>query len=47
MIEAWQREYNEERTHSSIGNVTPLKFIRNYQTGAQLTQEYTSSAVGQ
>lgn len=24
MIEAWRRQYNKERTHSSIGNVTPM-----------------------
>jgi hypothetical protein len=23
VIEAWRREYNEERTHSAIGDVTP------------------------
>jgi len=23
VIEAWRREYNEERTHSTIGDVTP------------------------
>ena len=45
VIEAWRREYNEERTHSSIGDVTPLEFIRNYQTGAYLAQDLTSLAV--
>jgi putative transposase len=45
VIEAWRREYNEERTHSAIGDVTPQEFIHNYQTGAQLTQEVTSSAL--
>jgi putative transposase len=45
VIEAWRREYNEERTHSAIGDVTPQEFILNYQTGAQLTQALTSSAV--
>jgi putative transposase len=45
VIEAWRREYNEERTHSAIGDVTPQEFITHYQTGAQLTQELTSSAL--
>ncbi len=25
-LEAWRREYNEERPHSSIGNLTPVEF---------------------
>jgi putative transposase len=45
VIEAWRREYNEERTHSAIGDVTPQEFITHYQSGAQLTQEFTSSAL--
>jgi putative transposase len=45
VIEAWRREYNEERTHSAIGDVTPQEFIHNYQAGAQMTQEVTSSAL--
>lgn len=36
---------NEERTHSTIGDVTPQEFMHNYQTRAQLTQECASSAV--
>jgi putative transposase len=45
VIEAWRREYNEERTHSTIGDMTPQEFITNYQNGAQLTQGLTSSAL--
>ena len=45
VIEAWRREYNEERTHSTIGDMTPMEFIHNHQTGAQMTQELTSSAL--
>lgn len=26
LIEAWRREYNQERPHSSIGNATPAEF---------------------
>ncbi len=42
MIEAWRREYNKERTHSTIGDVTPREFINNYQNGSHLVQESTS-----
>lgn len=45
VIEAWRREYNEERTHSGIGDITPREFILNHQQRAQLTQEVTSSAL--
>ncbi len=45
VIEAWRREYNEERTHSGIGDMTPHEFMLNHQNGAQLTQELTSSAL--
>jgi putative transposase len=45
VIEAWRREYNEERTHSSIGDVTPQEFITNHQNRSHLTQEFTSSAL--
>lgn len=45
VIEAWRRKYNEERTHSTIGDVAPQEFIHNYQTGAQMTQEFTPSAL--
>jgi len=45
VIEAWRREYNEERTHSGIGDVTPQEFIRNHQTGAHQAQDLTTLAV--
>ena len=28
-IEQWRREYNEERPHSSLGNLTPLEYAEN------------------
>lgn len=31
VIEAWRKEYNEERTHSSIGEMPPQEFINAYQ----------------
>jgi putative transposase len=27
-IEAWRQEYNTERPHSSLGNLSPLEFVR-------------------
>jgi putative transposase len=36
VIEAWRRESNDERTHRSLGNVTPREFIHNDHTRAQL-----------
>jgi putative transposase len=45
VIEAWRKEYNEERTHSSIGDVTPQEFINTYQDRAHGAQESTSLAV--
>jgi putative transposase len=42
VIEAWRREYNEERTHSTIGDVTPQEFMTNYQNGAQLRSNQRS-----
>ena len=45
VIEAWRREYNDERTHSAIGDMTPHEFILNHQTGVHLTQELTTSAL--
>ncbi len=27
-IEAWRRDYNEHRPHSSLGNVPPAEFVR-------------------
>ena len=45
MIEAWRREYNEERTHSTIGDMTPMEFIHHHQNRAQAAQELTSLAL--
>lgn len=45
VIEAWRREYNEERTHSSIGDVTPMEFINHHHNQPQPAQESTSLAV--
>lgn len=45
VIEAWRQEYNEERTHSSIGDVTPMEFIHHQHNRPQAVQESTSLAV--
>jgi putative transposase len=31
-LEAWRRDYNESRPHSSIGNLTPIEFARSVRT---------------
>ena len=45
VIEAWRRKYNEERTHSAIGNLTPMEFINHHHKQPQPAQESTSLAV--
>jgi putative transposase len=45
VIEAWRREYNEERPHSAIGNLTPMEFINHHHNRPQAAQELTSLAV--
>jgi putative transposase len=45
VIEAWRREYNEEQTHSTIGNLTPMEFIHHHHNQTQAAQESTSLAL--
>jgi len=45
VIEAWRREYNEEWTHSGIGDLTPHEFICHHQARAYQTQDSTTLAV--
>jgi len=45
VIEAWRREYNEERTHSTIGDVTPVEFITHHHDRSHAAQESTSLAL--
>jgi putative transposase len=35
--EAWRKEYNEERPHSSLGDLTPTEFIENTGAAQRLT----------
>ncbi|MBT4502569.1 MAG: transposase [Gemmatimonadetes bacterium] len=30
-IEAWRRHYNQERPHSSLGDLTPEEFVQMHQ----------------
>ena len=45
VIEAWRKEYNEERTHSSIRDITPQEFINPDQDGVHRAQVAPSLAV--
>ena len=45
VMEAWRREYNEERTHSTIGDRTPQEFINHYHNGSHLTGDLTSAVL--
>lgn len=45
VIESWWREYNEERTHSGIGDLKPQEFIRNHRAGAHRAQDSTALAL--
>ena len=29
IIESWRKDYNEGRTHSSLGGLTPIEFVEN------------------
>ena len=31
IIAAWREEYNTERTHSSLGDITPAEFVAAYR----------------
>jgi hypothetical protein len=33
-LEAWRRDYNEHRPHSSIGKLTPIEFANSVRTTA-------------
>ena len=44
VIEAWRQEY-EERTRSTVGDVTLKEFIHYHHNGDHLTQEITFSAL--
>ena len=37
-IEAWRREYNEERPHSALGDLTPREFIEEAGAARKLAE---------
>jgi len=37
-IESWRKEYNEERPHSSLGNLTPREYAQNTDSGTSITR---------
>ncbi len=42
-LEAWRRDYNEKRPHSSVGNLTPTEFARQVRTERRPKQRVSSS----
>lgn len=38
-LEAWRRDYNQNRPHSSIADLTPVEFGNQIRTGTQTTSE--------
>jgi putative transposase len=42
-LDAWRRDYNENRPHSSIGNLTPVEFANAVRTKAGLKQVISST----
>lgn len=45
VIEAWRREHNEERKHSTIREMPPMEFTHDHQDRARIAQESPSLAV--
>jgi putative transposase len=42
-LEAWRRDYNEQRPHSSVGNLTPTEFAKQVRTEQRPKQRVSSS----
>ena len=42
-LEAWRRDYNEHRPHSSIGNLKPIEFANSVRTAERQKQAFSSS----
>ena len=45
VIEAWRIEYNTERTHSSLGNLTPEEFAMKLSKQSQATVSLTADSI--
>ena len=44
VIAAWQEEYNTERTHSSLGDITPAEFLAAYRQRVSETVSLTADS---
>jgi putative transposase len=44
-VEAWRLDYNESRPHSSLGNLSPMEFVRQCRQGIHFRQELTPQVV--
>jgi putative transposase len=42
-LEAWRRDYNEHRPHSSIGNLTPIEFATSVRTKKEFNRSNSST----
>ena len=42
-LDAWRRDYNDNRPHSSIGNLTPTEFAATVRTNEGSKQAFSSS----
>ena len=42
-LEAWRRDYNEHRPHSSIGNLTPVEFAASVRTKKEFNRSNSST----
>ena len=42
-LEAWRRDYNEHRPHSSIGNLTPVEFATSVRTKKEFNRSNSST----
>jgi putative transposase len=43
-VEAWQRDYNEERPHSALGNVTPEEYAAQVEPRKRLPDQDLEAA---
>jgi len=42
-LEAWRRDYNEHRPHSSIGNLTPIEFATSVRNQKEFNRSNPSA----
>lgn len=46
IIEAWRKDYNWQRPHSSLGNLTPMEFVEKLKSAALQTERLNTQMVG-